>query len=226
MGYGRLLRAFLGTSKILSNGQDRPIVCIVGCTSYASPAIARVPYSGLSRTLIIPLRLRAHVRLPPGRRGAFDHGDVDSLTGRVFVAHTDFGTVDVIDPDSLEAVRSRVAPKEAAYSAPPLPGWSSPPLAAPARSCSSILTSCRRSEKSQSVQAERVGLGCDSGTAPGCRCRSRGPGRSSRGPLVAGSDRPDAAARAPSLVRFRRAVRPLPGKHSRSGLIDQPGTLR
>ena len=54
--------------------------------------------------MITSLRLRAHVRLPPGRSGAFDHGDVDSLTRRLFVAHTDFGTVDVIDPDSSEAV--------------------------------------------------------------------------------------------------------------------------
>lgn len=41
--------------------------------------------------------------LPPGRPGGFDHGDVDHRTGRTFVAHTAFGTVDVIDPDSLES---------------------------------------------------------------------------------------------------------------------------
>lgn len=44
--------------------------------------------------------------MPPGQRGSFDHGDVDPRTGRVFVAHTDFGTIDVIDPDRLEVVRS------------------------------------------------------------------------------------------------------------------------
>ena len=49
------------------------------------------------------LRLRTQVALPPGRSGAFDHGDVDSRSGRVFAAHTEFGTVDVIDADSLEA---------------------------------------------------------------------------------------------------------------------------
>ena len=42
--------------------------------------------------------------MPPGQRGAFDHGDVDSKSGRVFVAHTDFGTVDVIDGESLEII--------------------------------------------------------------------------------------------------------------------------
>lgn len=42
--------------------------------------------------------------MPPGHSGAFDHGDVDPVTGRVFVAHTHFGTVDVIDPASLQVV--------------------------------------------------------------------------------------------------------------------------
>ena len=42
--------------------------------------------------------------MPPGQSGAFDHGDVDPLTGHVFVAHTDFGTIDVIDPDRLQTV--------------------------------------------------------------------------------------------------------------------------
>ena len=43
--------------------------------------------------------------MPPGRSGAFDHGDVDPITGRVFVAHTDFGTVDVIDAERLEVIQ-------------------------------------------------------------------------------------------------------------------------
>lgn len=42
--------------------------------------------------------------MPPGQSGAFDHGDVDPRTGRVFVAHTDFGTIDVIDADRLEVI--------------------------------------------------------------------------------------------------------------------------
>ncbi len=49
------------------------------------------------------LQFRSRVSLPPGRSGDFDHGDVDPPTGRVFVAHTAMGTVDVIDPDRLEA---------------------------------------------------------------------------------------------------------------------------
>ncbi len=48
------------------------------------------------------LRLRATVHLPPGRPGAFDHGDTDPISGRVFVAHTAFGTVEVIDAETLE----------------------------------------------------------------------------------------------------------------------------
>ena len=50
------------------------------------------------------LRLLTKVALPPGQPGAFDHGDVDANSGRVFVAHTDFGTVDVIDADSLKVI--------------------------------------------------------------------------------------------------------------------------
>lgn len=50
------------------------------------------------------LRLVKNVPLPPGRSGDFDHADVDPLTGRVFVAHTAFGTADVIDSDRLEAM--------------------------------------------------------------------------------------------------------------------------
>lgn len=37
------------------------------------------------------------VALPPHPSGGFDHGDVHLETGRVFVAHTALGTVDVID---------------------------------------------------------------------------------------------------------------------------------
>jgi DNA-binding beta-propeller fold protein YncE len=49
------------------------------------------------------LRRLTQGRLPPGKSGAFDHGDVDPNTGRIFVAHTEFGTLDVIDPSSLVA---------------------------------------------------------------------------------------------------------------------------
>ena len=48
------------------------------------------------------LRLLTRIALPPGRSGGFDHGDVDAVTGKVFVAHTAFGTVDVIDGETLE----------------------------------------------------------------------------------------------------------------------------
>ncbi len=39
--------------------------------------------------------------MPPGQRGGYDHGDVDLATGRVYVAHTAFGTIDVIDGERL-----------------------------------------------------------------------------------------------------------------------------
>ncbi len=43
------------------------------------------------------LALRGHVRLREHAGGGFDHGDVHTATGRVFVAHTANGTVEVID---------------------------------------------------------------------------------------------------------------------------------
>ena len=44
------------------------------------------------------LTCTASIVLPPhARGGGFDHGDVDAETGRVFVAHTAAGTVEVID---------------------------------------------------------------------------------------------------------------------------------
>ncbi len=43
------------------------------------------------------LRLRRSIDLPAHPSGGFDHGDVHLASGRVFVAHTALGTVDVID---------------------------------------------------------------------------------------------------------------------------------
>jgi sugar lactone lactonase YvrE len=43
------------------------------------------------------LTLTGTVALPPHPSGGFDHGDVHLQTGRVFVAHTALGTVDIID---------------------------------------------------------------------------------------------------------------------------------
>src|SRR5438270_13519268 len=54
------------------------------------------------------LQLRGHVALPPHASGGFDHGDVHAATGRVFVAHTKYDTVDVFDGERLEHVQ-RVA---------------------------------------------------------------------------------------------------------------------
>jgi DNA-binding beta-propeller fold protein YncE len=47
------------------------------------------------------LRFLAQVALPPGQKGGFDHGDGDLATGRVYVAHTAFGTLEVIDGKRL-----------------------------------------------------------------------------------------------------------------------------
>jgi DNA-binding beta-propeller fold protein YncE len=46
------------------------------------------------------------VRLPQHAAGGFDHGDVHRPSGRVFVAHTANGTVDVIDGGRCELVQT------------------------------------------------------------------------------------------------------------------------
>jgi DNA-binding beta-propeller fold protein YncE len=50
------------------------------------------------------LQLRGYVALPTHPSGGFDHGDVDRASGRVFVAHTANGTVEVFDGVSLTHV--------------------------------------------------------------------------------------------------------------------------
>jgi DNA-binding beta-propeller fold protein YncE len=57
-------------------------------------------------SLIVSLQLRGYVALPPHRPGGFDHGDVHAATGRVFVAHTKYDTVDVFDGERLEHIQS------------------------------------------------------------------------------------------------------------------------
>ena len=46
------------------------------------------------------------IGLPPHASGGFDHGDVHLSSGRVFVAHTANGTVDVIDGERMTLVQS------------------------------------------------------------------------------------------------------------------------
>ena len=68
------------------------------------------------------LKLRRSIDLPPHRSSGFDHGDVHLGTGRVFVAHTAMGTIEVIDgeqgvhigtlPDCPEASGVLCAQKE------------------------------------------------------------------------------------------------------------------
>jgi DNA-binding beta-propeller fold protein YncE len=51
------------------------------------------------------LQLRGYVDIPPHTAGGFDHGDVYTATGRVFVAHTYNDTVDVLDKDRVQMLR-------------------------------------------------------------------------------------------------------------------------
>src|SRR5262245_65641290 len=52
------------------------------------------------------LTLRGHVALPQHGSGGFDHGDVHASSGRMFVAHTANGTVEVIDGQRLEVIET------------------------------------------------------------------------------------------------------------------------
>jgi DNA-binding beta-propeller fold protein YncE len=45
------------------------------------------------------LRLRQTIDVPPRQGGGFDHADVHPASGRVFVAHTAFGQVEILDGD-------------------------------------------------------------------------------------------------------------------------------
>jgi DNA-binding beta-propeller fold protein YncE len=48
------------------------------------------------------LRLKQTIPLPPHPQGDYDHGDVDLTTGRVFVANTAAGSVEVLDGERLQ----------------------------------------------------------------------------------------------------------------------------
>ncbi len=52
------------------------------------------------------LKLAGVVRLPPHSTGGFDHGDVHLASGRVFVAHTAVGTIEVIDGERAVHLRT------------------------------------------------------------------------------------------------------------------------
>lgn len=59
------------------------------------------------------LTLQGYVDLPKHTSGAFDHGDVDYASGRVFVAHTANGTVEVLDGINLTHVATLLGCPEA-----------------------------------------------------------------------------------------------------------------
>jgi len=48
------------------------------------------------------LLISGHVELPPHAPGGFDHADVRLESGRVYVAHTATGTVEIIDGEHIE----------------------------------------------------------------------------------------------------------------------------
>src|SRR5262245_53348803 len=54
----------------------------------------------------MPTKLLLHqtIPLPPHPQGDYDHGDVDAQSGRVFVANTAAGTVEVLDGERLQHV--------------------------------------------------------------------------------------------------------------------------
>src|SRR5579859_2475712 len=43
------------------------------------------------------LQIRQTIDIPPRQAGGFDHADVHPASGRVFVAHTAFGQVEILD---------------------------------------------------------------------------------------------------------------------------------
>ena len=52
--------------------------------------------------MIVTLLFSQHASLPPHQSGGFDHADVHLESGRVYVAHTATGTVEVIDGESAK----------------------------------------------------------------------------------------------------------------------------
>lgn len=54
----------------------------------------------------MPLALRGFIPLRPHTAGGFDHGDVHTSSGRVFVAHTGNDSIDVIDGTRMELERT------------------------------------------------------------------------------------------------------------------------
>jgi len=50
----------------------------------------------------VTLLISQYVDLPPHKSGGFDHADVHLASGRVYVAHTAAGTVEVIDGESAK----------------------------------------------------------------------------------------------------------------------------
>jgi DNA-binding beta-propeller fold protein YncE len=70
------------------------------------------------------LQYQGAIDLPPGRPGGFDHADVDTTSGSVFVAHTAFDQVEVIDgPGGKHRTSVPDCPKGSGVLYAPDAGW-------------------------------------------------------------------------------------------------------
>jgi DNA-binding beta-propeller fold protein YncE len=55
---------------------------------------------------LMSLQIRQTIDVPPYKPGSFDHADVHPASGRVFVAHTAFGQVEILDGEASRHVRT------------------------------------------------------------------------------------------------------------------------
>ncbi len=144
------------------------------------------------------LRLVKRINVSPGRPGDFDHGDVVPMTGRVFVAHTSEGTVDVIDGDSLEVVTV-------------IEGCPEGSGVLSATSDRVVLAAARGAGKILHINADRLEIEGETAVGPKPNGLAWDPGRGSV--LVAGVDPTDQRARLVDL-RSKKVVAQttLPGR--------------
>ena len=160
------------------------------------------------------LALRGSVRLPAHGEGGFDHGDVHLPTGRVFVAHTANGTVEVIDGERLALERT-------------LPGCSegsgvlctadeTSVVFAAARGEGSVLVFdsdlCRAGADASRTTAEWPGVGPRPRAVAGGGCRGTYRAAARFGHRCERRGR--RSARTSALVRLRCPARPLPREYS------------
>jgi len=82
------------------------------------------------------LQIRQTIQVPPHRAGGFDHADVHPPTGRVFVAHTAFDQVEILEGEAGRHERTVPdCPEASGVLYAPEPGW----MFAAARGAGAIL---------------------------------------------------------------------------------------